>query len=223
MERKEDAVYVSARKLKCFRLLSDRDLRTLLGYGRYVVYRKKRSIYYQSEPAREALLIIAGRVTHLKYRVDDSCLVVGQAEQGDWIGIPEVLLSSIYLTDAVAEENTNTLVFSVNALEEAMKISAMKDFFLEYLAKSLYLLYSQIELNQPRPRIINYVLTHARKSDEGSAYLATTQEDIAQAVGATRETVNKHMNGLQADGLIQIQRGGIGIPDFEALEMITLD
>ena len=223
MERYEDEVYKAARELSCLRRVSGGDLRTLLRYGRHATYRGQRALCYQSDPARDAFLVFAGRVRCLKYRADESCLVVGRAEECDWVGLSEVLLSSLYLTDAVAEERTQVLVFSHKALGEVMKVPPIKDHLLEYLAKSVFLLHSQIELNLPLPRIVQYVLTHARKDDDGTAYLATTQDEIAQAVGVTRETVNKHLQSLQAQGLVQIGRGRIGVSDCGALEESILD
>lgn len=63
------------------------------------------------------------------------------------MGLAEILLRSPYLTDAIAETQTEVLVFSAKVFDEVMKISGMKEFFLEYLAKSLFILHSQIELN----------------------------------------------------------------------------
>ena len=215
-------MYTAVRELSSLRRIGDRDLRVFLRYGRYAVFRKPRALCYQSEPARRVFLILSGRVTKLKYRADESSVVVGQAEKGDWVGLTEVLLSSPYLTDAIAEERTEALVYSAKALEEVMKIPRMKDRFLEYLARSLFLLHSQIELNLPLPRIIQYVLSHAQREETGSASLSITQDEIALAVGVTRETVNKHLKGLQVEGLLQIGRGRIEIPDCEALEVKAL-
>ena len=218
MERAEDTIYKTLRQLRCFRRMDERDLRILLRYGRHVSYRKQQALCYQSEPAREVFLILSGRVKRVKYRADESCVVLGQLDEGDWVGLTEVLLGSPCLTDAIVEEKTEALVFSSKALGEVMKIPLMKDSFLEYLARSLFLLHSQIELNVPLPRIVRFVLARARRRSNGSACLITTQDEIAQAVGVTRETVNKYLQSLQDDGLIQVGRGRIDIPDCEALD-----
>ena len=74
------------------------------------------------------------------------------------------------------------------------------------------------ELNQPAPRIVRFIATHAERRDDGSAYLEITQDELAQSVGVTRETVNKHLQGLQADDLIRIGRGRIDIPNYRILD-----
>jgi CRP-like cAMP-binding protein len=217
MDKEKNSVFEIARKFSCFRLVSDGDLRTVLRYGRPAEYRRQRALCYQSEPARNLFLILSGRVTRLKYRADESCVVFGRGEEGDWMGIAEVLLGSPYLTDVIAEGRTEALVFSAKAVGEVLKISTMKDTFLQYLAKSLFLLHSQMELNLPLPRIIQYILVYSQRKDDGSAVLSVTQDEIAQAVGVTRETVNKYLQILQADGIIQVGRGNLQIPDCEAL------
>jgi DNA-binding GntR family transcriptional regulator len=47
-----------------------------------------------------------------------------------------------------------------------------------------------------------------------------TQEQIAEAIGASRETVNRHLGRLEADGLIKAGRGSITIVDGEALQRL---
>jgi CRP-like cAMP-binding protein len=134
------------------------------------------------------------------------------------VGLAEILLRSPYLTDAIAETQTEVLVFSAKVFDEVMKISGMKEFFLEYLAKSLFILHSQIELNLPLPRLIRYVLVYSKINEDGSSSLAATQDEIARAIGVTRETVNKYLQNLQNEGLLCIGRGYIQIANREALD-----
>ena len=93
-----------------------------------------------------------------------------------------------------------------------------------YMARSIFHLHSQIELNRAGPRMVRYILTHATNANNSSvATLEVTQEEIAHNVGLARETVNKYLRELQAAGMIVLRRGRIEIPDRETLaEWVTM-
>jgi CRP/FNR family transcriptional regulator, cyclic AMP receptor protein len=56
-------------------------------------------------------------------------------------------------------------------------------------------------------------------TDDGS--LTITQNDLADFVGATRESTNKILMQWKSDGLVSLQRGKIQVLDVEALEEIA--
>ena len=148
--------------MSCFRKSADAELQLFLRYGVHTSYRKQKALCYQSEPAQSVFFLISGKATRLKYRSDESCVVLGNATAGDWIGMAEILIVCPYLNDAITDTKTEAIVFSARAFNEVMKIKGIRDVVLEYLAKSVYLLHSQIEVNVPLPKLILYITTHAR-------------------------------------------------------------
>ncbi len=217
MGKKDISEIDALREMRCFRRMGEADLKLILRYSSHVTYRKQRVLFYQSEPARKVFLILSGTVSRLKYRSDESCLSIGTRERGDWLGLAEILLGCPYMYDSVAETQTDVLAFSVSSFNDVMKIRGMKEFFLEYQAKSLYVLHSQIELNLPLHKLIQHVITYACRKPDGFSYLVATQDEIAQAIGTTRETVNKYLQSLQREGLLSVARGRIEIPKIDQL------
>jgi CRP-like cAMP-binding protein len=217
MENERIIIFKKIREMSCFRKLTDAELQLFLRYGVNATYRRQKALSYQSEPAQNVFFLISGKVTRLKYRSDESCVVLGHAEAGDWIGLAETLIVCPYLNDAIVEIKTEAIAFSARAFNEVMKIKGIGNAVLEYLAKSVYSLHSQIELNMPLPKLIRYITTHARIGDDGSCTLAATQDELAQAIGVTRETVNRYLQILQAESLLTIGRGHIDIPDIDVL------
>ena len=205
------------REMRCFRRMGEADLKLILRYGNQITYRRQRVLFYQSEPVSQVFLVLSGRVSRLKYRSDESCFSIGANERGDWLGLAEILLGCPYMYDAVAETQTEVLTFSVKSFNEVLKIQGVKQYFLEFLARSLYLLHSQIELNLPLHKLIQHVITHACREPDGVCYLEATQDEIAQAIGTTRETVNKHLQSLQREGLLSVARGRIEIVQVDLL------
>ncbi len=49
-----------------------------------------------------------------------------------------------------------------------------------------------------------------------------TQQQLANMMGATRESVNKHLNGFVDEGIIRLERGHIHILDFKRLEACSI-
>ena len=208
----------TTREMSCFRKIPDADLQLILRCGIHTSFRRQKILYYQSDPARCAYLLLSGKVAGLKYRSDESCVAIGDAKGGDWIGVAEILLSCPYLNDAIAETRIEALVYSAKAFHEVMKVPGMKEFFLKHLAKSFFLLHSQIEINLTSHRLIQYMLLHCVSDDDGSSVLNATQDEIALAIGVTRETVNKHLHSFQNEGVLFVGRGSVRIPRLEALE-----
>ena len=210
-------------ELPGFRDIPATELREALRYARRRSIRAQRAICYQSEPADSAFVVVAGAAERLKYRADESTLILGRASPGEWIGLSEVLLSSTYLTDVVAKERTEILVYSKTALAAIRKKSSINDLITQYLARGVFRLHAQIELNRACPRMVSYILTHATNTVESrNATLKITQEEIAHNVGLARETVNKNLRELQAEGMIVLRRGRIEVLDREALAELVV-
>ena len=205
------------REMSRFRKMKDADLRLVLRYGTFTSYRKQKTLCYQSDPAKSVLLLLSGKVTRLKYRSDESCIVLGNGEAGDWVGLAEVLLECPYLNDTISDIRTEALAFTARAFDEVLKIKGMREIVLEYLAKSVYQLHSQIELNIPLPKLIRFIMNYAHTNEDGSCTLAITQDELAESIGVTRETVNRYLQTLQNEGLLRIGRGHIEVPDKKAL------
>ncbi len=84
------------------------------------------------------------------------------------------------------------------------------------LARRLYALHGRVGLTHPLARIVHYLLSESAAA--GGPSVRRTQEEIAEAVGVTRETVNKHLGTLASRGLIRVGRGGIEILNAEGMK-----
>jgi CRP-like cAMP-binding protein len=93
---------------------------------------------------------------------------------------------------------------------------------LRELARRFCLLHGKLEANLPLTRLVEHILAHARvvPSEGETAVLYATQEDIAEAIGVTRETVNKYLGDLQARGLLRVARGIVRVLDGRELRRV---
>lgn len=74
-------------------------------------------------------------------------------------------------------------------------------------------------------RLAERLLALAATSQHGTdgtcaVSLATSQDELSQLLGASRQSVNKHLQGWQAQGLIKIERRRLLIQDRDALSRI---
>ena len=68
-------------------------------------------------------------------------------------------------------------------------------------------------------RVVKQLARMARSfALDGSASIPLTQEDLASLAGTTRPTANRALQPLVADGVIQLRRGGVDVPDISVLE-----
>ena len=51
----------------------------VLRYAGRSAYRQQKALCYQSEQATKVFLLLSGRIRRLKYRADDSCLVLAKS------------------------------------------------------------------------------------------------------------------------------------------------
>ena len=65
-------------------------------------------------------------------------------------------------------------------------------------------------------RIADFILSHIERSS-GEKILKIKMEELANAINDTRLGVSKALNGMQEDGLLELHRGEIVIPDIERL------
>jgi CRP/FNR family transcriptional regulator len=66
------------------------------------------------------------------------------------------------------------------------------------------------------------VVESERSTPGGVASYRITQQQLANMMGATRESVNKHLNGFVAEGIIRLERGHIHVLDFKKLEACSI-
>lgn len=177
--------------------------------------RKGRPLYLQGDPADGASLVLEGRLRLVMLRSDDSSLEAGDLGPGDWVGLAEAVICGPRLADAVAAETCRLLVFGGTLFRRWAALPETGGWLTGELARQCYALHSRIEVTQPGQRLARWL----GRQPEG--WLVLTQDDLAAAVGTTRETVNRQLGRLQAEGLVEVGRGRVRIVDPPALAVWT--
>ncbi len=181
--------------------------------------RPGRAIYLQGDPADYCYYLVSGRVSPIRYRADDSRLALEEAGPGSILALAECYLGLSYQSDALALERCQILRLGRGGLERLLETTSSAAFLLRSLARSQVSLHSRLDSASVLERLCAYLLAQGQGSDSGSSdslgsgrgtkRLTITQEALARAVGATRETVNRHLQGLERAGVLETGRGEI--------------
>ena len=184
-----------------------------------VSLRRGKALYYQGDRPGRCWLLLEGRVRGVMYRSDETTVELGLLAAGDWLGLAELLLEAPCLNDAVAVETSGLAAFTRAAFERLLSLPGMRQFFLRDVARRYYMMHSRVELVTALDRLVRLLVD--RCDQAGGASVSATQEEIAEAIGSSRETVNRHLGRLEAQGLIRVGRGEVQIVDADALRRLA--
>ena len=200
-----------------FDRLAAAERRAALREATEVPLRTGRALCCQGDRAERCWVLLSGRVRGLMYRSDETTVELGRSGPGDWLGLAELLLDSPYLSDLVAEEHCTLAAFGRVGLGRLLELTGVRASLLREMAKRYYTMHARFELVQPLDRLVRFLVEHAGADAARTGDVACTQERIAEAIGATRETVNRHLQRLQDDGLVRVGRGVVTVVDAARL------
>ena len=191
----------------------------LARFGQEVTIREGRAFFWQDDAPREAYWLARGRVRPVKFASDGKPFDLPELSPPCWIGLAEITGGLPCLFDAVALTECRAIAFSKRSIELALARGDTASFIALCLSREVFALHRLIASADAREKIIAY-LASRRASIAGldRARLMLTQATLAEAVGLSRETVNRQLKELESGGLVTLARGEIGVPDWDALE-----
>jgi CRP-like cAMP-binding protein len=183
-------------------------------------------IYAQSEPGNEMYRIISGSVRMSVLREDGREALHSVLEAGDCFGICSML-------DGVARHHTTSAAGDVelqvlrrDACERLRSQHAsFSDGLIRHMSRHTRLLsdYFVSSTLDELPRRVAMRLLKARNpsavgGNQNRLTVHLSQNEIAQMVGASRQSVNKVLQKFQDDGLITIEYGCVQVLDIDRLQ-----
>jgi len=192
---------------------------SLARYGHEIVIREGRAFYLQDDSATEAFYLLAGSVRPVKFAPDGKPFDLPELTAPCWLALAELVGEYAYLFDAVALTECRALSFGRKNLALALADRDAASFVMDSLACEVARIHRVVASSDARGKILAYLCRH-RGTLAGfeRSRLMLTQAAIADAVGLTRETVNRQLKELESLELVTLARGEIGIPDWDALD-----
>jgi len=192
--------------------------RTLLERsGTELCHARERTVCWQGDPVTHVYLVRSGRARLVKHRSDGSSMLLGWVEAGGWIALPEAMAGVSHLCDVEAEAACHLFSLAVPALQ---RIAARPDFS-SWLQRELALaacrLHGHLEAKTPQEKIRQFLALRGGSAASGPGgrdalvSIEITQDQLAQAVGFTRETVNRTLKDLEDAAVLRLERGRIEV------------
>lgn len=214
------------RLVSIFSELSDGELRPIFRILQVKEFVAGSPIFHEGETGAAIFFVSSGRVKISTTASDGREKIIHFMQAGQVFGEVVLFESGPYPATATAAENStigilqNRDLFQVLRENNELAISLLR-----LLSRRLRMAQSQLRdlaLKDAFTRVGELVLALAAQSGdrrpEGThVRLAATREELANLTGTTRETFTRMLGELKQEGLVEVVRGGLLIPDIKRL------
>lgn len=217
---------VILRQVPLFRDLSDGEMEGLCRIMIQRSYRKKAIVFAEGSEKEAVYFIQSGLIKTYMTDENGHQQIVSFLKTGDMFPHTGLFHTNQYPATAETIVPTTLLampikpfeVFLSNAPGIAVKfLRVMSEKILELQGK-LQELTGQDVQNRGQLFLLKLAETNGRvKSGKLHIEIPMTHQDFANVIGTTRETVNRLLNQLRKDGIVETDRSGFVIHDIEAL------
>lgn len=206
--------------------LDQRDREDFLGLTVRRLFRRGEHVFCAGEPVGNVYLVQTGRVKFYDLSADGREIILWFCSAGDIFGLCDAAYSRFRNFYARACENSELLTMSQDSLKRFLDghpQAAMA--FIDVLLSRLQTIgaaLSNLVSNDVNTRIAKLLLRLSilhgnRIGTRIYISIVLTHQEIADMVGATRQTVTSVLNQLKREGIISISRHHICIESEESL------
>ena len=197
----------------------------------FINHKKNDIIYNQATPINKVYLVSKGKVKVVYYTEDGNEIIKAILTKGELFGEKALLGDHVQNEQAIAlTDNTQLCPLSLDKMYELMRdngrfsleISKIISFRLKKTERRL----ERLLFKDAKTRLLDFIKdlieeqgTSTKDALEINHYY--TQNDIANLIGTTRETVTKLLNQFKQEGLLEYSRKTIIIYDKEAFSKLS--
>jgi len=213
-----------------FQGLAEEERARLAALARIKLYKPRESIVEKGDPARELFVLLRGRAKVLTRGAEGADAALNVMGPGQVFGEVALLDGQPRSATVIALEKCEIAVVDVQAFRDFLLASppvALK--LLGVMAGRVRELTTRLEdrafLDVPA-RLAKQLLWLAHNHGEPTAAGAQievrlSQQELGDLIGATRESVNKHISEWTRSGVLKQGRDRIELLDLEALRMVA--
>jgi CRP/FNR family transcriptional regulator, cyclic AMP receptor protein len=189
-----------------------------------LLLRRKAELFLYGQNADALYFIERGLVKIDRPSEGDQCVTLNLCSAGELVGEESLFPHQSYRTQA--EALTPLVVFRVpsnQVLEAAANNPPLAMFLMGACLRRKQDLERRLELvaaHDVEKRILLCLADfapHGEREGDGSSSLPLTQRDVANLIGATRETTSLMLNQMERNGLLSLARGKVTIPSSNRL------
>ncbi len=208
------------KRASLFTGVDDRDLQTLAQACHLRRLAVGDTLYAQSDEADAAYLVASGVVAIILTTADGRELIIGEMRAGECLGEVSLITETRRSTSAVAREAGAVVVIPRPAFASCVLADA------RVAARLVAVLAARLSDGIERERALAFldaptrlarVLMELDRAESARGYVTISQEELAQRIGATRQTTAKVLGQWRRRGWIVTGRGRIVVLNRSAV------
>lgn len=195
-------------------------------------YTRNQLIFSQGDPGDGLYIVLEGHVSITRQNPDGDELIFGVYGPGEYFGELALFDSEPRSADASAIDDCTILFLSRSAFRSFLEqhptaVLTCLGVVVSQLRRCTDLA-DEIALLDVRSRLARRLLHLVRdgmvdgEDDSSTPSFRITQQHLANMTGATRESINKHLNAFVDEGIVRLERGRIHILNVERLEECSI-
>lgn len=193
-------------------------------------YPKGATLFVEGQAPRGVFILCSGRVKLSTTSIDGKTLIVRISDPGEVLGLPATVTGKPYeLTADVIEpaqanyiSRADFLTFLHDHGEVSLRVAQqLGETYHAAIAEMRSIGLSHSAGEKLARFLLDWCATHGGGKGEIRATMTLTHEEIAQMIGASRETVTRLFTDLKKKQLLQIKGSTIVIRDKAGLESLA--
>lgn len=193
-------------------------------------YPKGATLFVEGQPARGVFIVCSGRVKLSTSSIDGKTLIVRISEPGEVLGLPATVTGKLYeLTADVLEPTQANFIARtdfLNFLRENGEVSLrvaqqLGETYHAAVAEMRSISLSHSAGEKLARFLLDWCASHGEGNTEIRATLTLTHEEIAQMIGASRETVTRLFAAFKKKRLVEIKGSTLIVLNKAGLESLT--
>lgn len=195
------------------------------------IYPRGAVVFHEGNIARGVYVLSSGRAKVSISSADGKKLIIRVAKSGDVLGLYAGLTGRPLEATAEMVEGgrvdfvSRTDLLNLMGRQQAFSSDLVEMFsrqFSEFVDNTRMLLLSESALEKLARLIVRWGRDFGERTAEGvRVQILLTQEEIAQMIGASRETVTRLFSALKRDKIIRVKRDALWIRDSAALASLA--
>jgi CRP/FNR family transcriptional regulator len=195
------------------------------------IYPRGAVVFHEGNIARGVYVLSSGRAKVSISSADGKKLIIRVAKSGDVLGLYAGLTGRPLEATAEMVEGgrvdfvSRTDLLNLMGRQQSFSSDLVEMFsrqFSEFVDNTRMLLLSESALEKLARLIVRWGRDFGERTTEGvRVQILLTQEEIAQIIGASRETVTRLFSALKRDKIIRVKRDALWIRDSAALASLA--
>ena len=187
----------------------------------FIKHKVGETIIESGSPCKQLCFLLKGEVSIVTSSKENIYTVIEQME-APYLLEPQSLfgMNTHYTSAYVAHTEAHTVSISkAFVLSDLFRYDIFRLNYMNIISNRAQTCYNRLWTKVPEKleaRIADFILSHIERPS-GEKILKIKMEELANAINDTRLGVSKALNGMQEDGLLELHRGEIVIPDIERL------